>query len=99
MQQRYDADFHGKREVLRQQEKARRQRWEKAKIEEIREITVRGLQPEVQRLLEAHKADCRRLKVEAEDGLAAQRRQLQQVRTHLSSCHVCLLATQLLVRF
>eukprot|EP00750_Incisomonas_marina_P014463 INCI17666.8.p1 GENE.INCI17666.8~~INCI17666.8.p1 ORF type:complete len:634 (-),score=156.41 INCI17666.8:953-2854(-) len=78
MKARYDADFDGKREVLRQQEKQRRLKWEKAKVEEIREITVQGLQPEIQRLLEVHKANLRKKDQDAEDRLATLRRQLMQ---------------------
>jgi len=76
MRARYESEFNGKRDVLRNQEKLRRQKWEKAKIEEIREITVQGLQPEIQRLLEVHKADVRRVEQESEDKQAALRRQL-----------------------
>jgi hypothetical protein len=77
---RYDAEFSGKRDVLRQQERVRRQQWEKAKVEEIREITVQGLQPEIQRLLEAHKTELRQRDQKAEDCVGAVRRQLAQVR-------------------
>jgi hypothetical protein len=76
---RYDADFSGKRDVLRQQERVRRQQWEKAKVEEIREITVQGLQPEIQRLLEAHKTELRHRDQQAEDRVVAVRRLLVQV--------------------
>lgn len=79
MKARYDADFDGKREVLRQREKQRRLKWEKAKVEEIREITVQGLQPEIQRLLEVHKANLRKKDQDTEDRLATLRRQLTQV--------------------
>eukprot|EP00750_Incisomonas_marina_P014458 INCI17666.3.p1 GENE.INCI17666.3~~INCI17666.3.p1 ORF type:complete len:419 (-),score=91.11 INCI17666.3:1854-3110(-) len=96
MKARYDADFDGKREVLRQQEKQRRLKWEKAKVEEIREITVQGLQPEIQRLLEVHKANLRKKDQDAEDRLATLRRQLMQVGSKaqllvvLSACVSCL---------
>lgn len=38
-------------------EVARRERWLAKKTEEVRERTVKGLEPEVQRIVEQHKAD------------------------------------------
>merc|ERR1719183_3178592 len=42
-------------------EKLRREAWEKEKVKEIKEITIKGLEPEVQRILSDHKAEKRRL--------------------------------------
>ena len=48
---------------------ARREKWLQQQTREIRELTVKGLEPEIQRLLEKHKHDCaeeERAKREAE---------------------------------
>jgi hypothetical protein len=36
---------------------ARRERWVAKKTEEIRASTVKGLEPEIQRIMDTHKAD------------------------------------------
>jgi len=37
---------------------ARRERWVAKKTEEVRERTVKGLKPEIQRIMDQHKLDC-----------------------------------------
>ena len=41
-------------------DKVRRERWEKEKIHEIRAQTVKGLEPEIQRIVEKNKEDLRK---------------------------------------
>ena len=38
----------------------RKERWEKEKVNEIRAQTVKGLEPEIQRIVERNKEDLRR---------------------------------------
>jgi len=42
-------------------EKVRKEKWEKEKIHEIRAQTVKGLEPEIQRIVERNKDEIRRL--------------------------------------
>ncbi|GMH70635.1 hypothetical protein TL16_g05458 [Triparma laevis f. inornata] len=48
----------------------RREKWIERKTTEIREITIKGLEPEVQRIIDKHKKDCQDL----EDSLEIQKR-------------------------
>ena len=36
----------------------RREKWLERKTKEIREITIKGLEPEVQRIIDKHKSEC-----------------------------------------
>ena len=47
-------------------EKIRREKWLERKTKEIREITIKGLEPEVQRIIDKHKVDCAGLDSEFE---------------------------------
>ncbi|KAE8576016.1 hypothetical protein XENTR_v10004018 [Xenopus tropicalis] len=72
-------------------EKVRREKWIDEKTKKIKEITVKGLEPEIQRLISKHKQEIRKLKAlhEAElqqsDERAAQRyvRQTEEMRHNL----------------
>lgn len=44
----------------------RRKKWLERKTKEIREITIKGLEPEVERIIEEHKGECERLEKEGE---------------------------------
>jgi 5-azacytidine-induced protein 1 len=48
------------REAWSASEKVRKERWEKDKVNEIRAQTVKGLEPEIQRIVERNKEDLRR---------------------------------------
>ena len=41
-------------------EKVRKERWEKDKVQEIRAQTVKGLEPEIQRIIEKNKDELRK---------------------------------------
>ena len=41
-------------------EKVRKERWEKDKVQEIRAQTVKGLEPEIQRIVERNKEELRK---------------------------------------
>ncbi|XP_032932879.1 centrosomal protein of 131 kDa isoform X2 [Catharus ustulatus] len=76
------------KEFMSATEKVRREKWIEEKTKKIKEITVKGLEPEIQKLLAKHREDIRQLKLlhEAEllqsDERAAQRygRQAQELR-------------------
>ncbi|XP_061232839.1 centrosomal protein of 131 kDa isoform X2 [Neopsephotus bourkii] len=76
------------KELMSATEKIRREKWIDEKTRKIREITVKGLEPELQKLMAKHKQDIRKLKLlhEAEllqsDQRAAQRygRQAEELR-------------------
>lgn len=43
-------------------EKLRREKWIKEKTQEIKEITVKGLEPDIQKLIAKHKAEIKKIK-------------------------------------
>ena len=78
-QRAHATDLAKRRENWAAQERVRREKWEKDKTAEIKKLTVQGLEPEIQRILDKHKEDCRRL----EEGAAAELRAARKV-SHLS---------------
>ncbi|KAM6111298.1 centrosomal protein of 131 kDa [Pterocles gutturalis] len=79
------------KELMSATEKIRREKWIDEKTKKIKEITVKGLEPEIQKLIAKHRQDIRKLKMlhEAEllqsDERAAQRyvRQAEELRSLL----------------
>nr|XP_033817591.1 centrosomal protein of 131 kDa isoform X3 [Geotrypetes seraphini] len=79
------------KELMSATEKIRREKWIDEKTKKIKEITVKGLEPEIQKLITKHKQEIKKLKLlhEAEmlqsDERAAQRyiRQTEELREHL----------------
>ncbi|XP_058261969.1 centrosomal protein of 131 kDa isoform X2 [Hemibagrus wyckioides] len=79
------------KELMSATEKIRREKWIDEKTKKIKEITVKGLEPEIQKLISKHKQELKKLKVlhEAEllqaDERAAQRyvRQIEELREQL----------------
>ncbi|XP_053367902.1 centrosomal protein of 131 kDa isoform X1 [Clarias gariepinus] len=79
------------KELMSTTEKIRREKWIDEKTKKIKEITVKGLEPEIQKLIAKHKQELKKLKVmhEAEllqaDERAAQRyiRQTDELRQQL----------------
>ncbi|XP_061087316.1 centrosomal protein of 131 kDa [Conger conger] len=79
------------KELMSANEKVRREKWINEKTKKIKEITVKGLEPEIQKLMAKHKAELKKLRVlhEAElqqaDERAAQRyvHQTQELRLQL----------------
>ena len=43
------------------EEKIRRETWENGKVKSIKELTIKGLEPEIQRILTQHKNEKKRL--------------------------------------
>ncbi|XP_048089992.1 centrosomal protein of 131 kDa [Alosa alosa] len=79
------------KELMSATEKVRREKWIDEKTKKIKEITVKGLEPEIQKLISRHRQELRKLRVlhEAElqqaDERAAQRyvRQTEELRLQL----------------
>ena len=57
---RLNVELKKNKEAWMASEKVRREKWEKDKIHEIRAQTVKGLEPEIQRIVERNKEDLRK---------------------------------------
>ncbi|NWI59048.1 CP131 protein, partial [Calyptomena viridis] len=79
MQEQHELEIKKLKELMSATEKVRREKWIEEKTKKIKEITVKGLEPEIQKLMAKHREDIRKLKLlhEAEllqsDKRAAQR--------------------------
>jgi 5-azacytidine-induced protein 1 len=72
-------------------ERARREAWQLEKTREVKELTIRGLEPEIQRLVAKHKAELREVNQQKQEELRRQREEL--------SAQVPLLCIQLKRKF
>ncbi|XP_076791460.1 centrosomal protein of 131 kDa isoform X2 [Arvicanthis niloticus] len=85
------AEIKKLKELMSATEKIRREKWINEKTKKIKEITVRGLEPEIQKLIAKHKQEVRRLRglheaeLQQREEQAAQRhlRQAEELREHL----------------
>lgn len=50
------------KEIGEAAEKIRREKWIKEKTQEIKEMTVKGLEPDIQKLIAKHKAEIKKIK-------------------------------------
>ncbi|XP_068119438.1 centrosomal protein of 131 kDa isoform X7 [Hyperolius riggenbachi] len=57
-----DQEMKKLQELMSATEKVRREKWIDEKTKKIKEITVKGLEPEIQRLISKHKQEIRKLK-------------------------------------
>lgn len=79
MQEQHELEIKKLKELMSATEKIRREKWIDEKTKKIKEITVKGLEPEIQKLIAKHKLEIKKLKAlhEAEllqsDERAAQR--------------------------
>ncbi|NXW57190.1 CP131 protein, partial [Eurystomus gularis] len=88
MQEQHELEIKKLKELMSATEKIRQEKWIDEKTKKIKEITVKGLEPEIQKLIAKHRQDIRKLKMlhEAEllqsDERAAQRygRQAEELR-------------------
>ena len=55
MRENYENDTRKNKEAWFQAEKIRRKKWEENKIKEIKELTAKGLEPEVEKIISNHK--------------------------------------------
>nr|XP_039254153.1 centrosomal protein of 131 kDa-like [Styela clava]XP_039254154.1 centrosomal protein of 131 kDa-like [Styela clava] len=91
LQEAHAIEVRKQKEVLSAAEKLRREKWIEDKTKTIKEMTVKGLEPEIQRLIAKHKQEVKKIKAihEAEllqsDERAGQRyiRQTEELREHL----------------
>ncbi|XP_041830699.1 centrosomal protein of 131 kDa isoform X2 [Melanotaenia boesemani] len=91
MQQQHEMEIKKLKDLMSATEKIRREKWIDEKTKKIKEITVKGLEPEIQKLISKHKQELKRLRTlhEAElqqaDERAAQRyvRQCEELRQQL----------------
>jgi 5-azacytidine-induced protein 1 len=63
----------------------RREAWEKEKVREIKEMTIKGLEPEVQRILSEHKAEKRRMEESQAQTMEGKVRELEASHAELLS--------------
>lgn len=79
-----DFDEHACKDVARQKqnwmaaEKLKREAWEKEKVREIKEMTIKGLQPEVERILAERKQEKHKLEEQHRDATEALRREMSE---------------------
>ncbi|KAM9837246.1 centrosomal protein of 131 kDa isoform 1-T1 [Aulostomus maculatus] len=91
MQEQHEMEIKKLKDLMSATEKIRREKWIDEKTKKIKEITVKGLEPEVQKLISKHKQELKKLRTlhEAEllqaDERAAQRyvRQCDELRQQL----------------
>uniref|UniRef100_A0A7N8WUB4 Centrosomal protein 131 n=1 Tax=Mastacembelus armatus TaxID=205130 RepID=A0A7N8WUB4_9TELE len=91
MQEQHEMEIKKLKDLMSATEKIRREKWIDEKTKKIKEITVKGLEPEIQKLISKHKQDLKKLRTlhEAEllqaDDRAAQRyiRQCEELRQQL----------------
>jgi 5-azacytidine-induced protein 1 len=63
---KHNVEMTSIRDKLTAAEKLRREKWVEAKQKEIKELTVKGLEPEIARLIARHKQELRNIKAEHE---------------------------------
>ncbi|XP_027884943.1 centrosomal protein of 131 kDa isoform X2 [Xiphophorus couchianus] len=93
MQQQHEMEIKKLKDLMSATEKIRREKWIDEKTKKIKEITIKGLEPEVQKLISKHKQELKKLRTlhEAEllqaDERAAQRyvRQSEELRQQLET--------------
>ncbi|XP_008435737.1 centrosomal protein of 131 kDa isoform X2 [Poecilia reticulata] len=93
MQQQHEMEIKKLKDLMSATEKIRREKWIDEKTKKIKEITIKGLEPEVQKLISKHKQELKKLRAlhEAEllqaDERAAQRyvRQSEELRQQLET--------------
>lgn len=77
-EERQQRDMKKQKESILVSEKIRRENWMRDKSKEIKEMTVRGLQPEVERLIEKHKTELRRMEDANQEEVRRQREVLTE---------------------
>lgn len=71
-------ELHRQKQSWSAAEKQRREAWEKEKVKEIKAMTIKGLQPEVERILADQKHERRKAEERHEEAMEAQRRELHE---------------------
>ncbi|XP_054449205.1 centrosomal protein of 131 kDa [Pteronotus mesoamericanus] len=79
LQEQHVLEMKKLRELMSATERVRREKWMSEKTRRIKEITVRGLEPEIQKLIAKHKQEVKRLRsVHAAELLQADERAAQR---------------------
>ena len=61
MKKGHAVEMQKAKELFQAAEKMRREKWVEEKTKKIKEITVRGLEPEIQKLIARHKAEVKKV--------------------------------------
>ncbi|CAM6096533.1 unnamed protein product [Calypogeia fissa] len=67
VQERAAQDLKKQREIWIAGEKPRREAWKEAKLKEIKEITIKGLEPHIEGIVEKHKQDMQKIETRCVD--------------------------------
>nr|KAF6415320.1 centrosomal protein 131 [Molossus molossus] len=79
LQEQQELEIKKLKELMSATEKVRREKWMNEKTRKIKEITVRGLEPEIQKLIAKHKQELRKLRtLHAAELLQAEERAAQR---------------------
>ena len=78
MAQRHANEVQQLKQSLAQQEALRRQKWQESKTKELKEMTIKGLEPEIQRILTKHRAEVRAMEERYKDRLQQFKSQLER---------------------
>ena len=84
VEQRHAAEIKRLKSLQETSNKLKQEKWVDEKTRRIKEQTVRGLEPEIQRLMARHNTELANLESEREKQLAQQERDLHQ--RHLQHC-------------
>ncbi|KAL4432613.1 hypothetical protein ABPG74_004906 [Tetrahymena malaccensis] len=84
----YEQEIKNQKDSILSKEKKEREKWQKEKAEKIRELTIKGLEPELQNLIEKHNLELKQLKLDYQQKIlkmrqelsAEQQLQLQQIK-------------------
>ena len=72
----FDLELKKNKDAWFQAEKIRRKKWEDQKLKEIKEITVKGLEPEIERIISAHKQEISKMEDKLNEELRRQKEKL-----------------------
>eukprot|EP00049_Salpingoeca_infusionum_P011209 m.192884 g.192884 ORF g.192884 m.192884 type:complete len:610 (+) comp14867_c1_seq4:177-2006(+) len=103
LQDRHKAELAKAKQRSGKTEQLRRAKWEKEKTKAIKEATIRGLEPEIQRMLQAHKEQLAAKDAKHQEQLSAltsnqsalRDRLRQELQTELESKHALHVATEI----
>ncbi|CAM9602486.1 unnamed protein product, partial [Chrysoparadoxa australica] len=73
-----EAELQTARSIWAEGEAMRREKWLSKKMREVRELTMKGLEPEVERIVEKHKADLASMEQSSHDALQRLRHQISR---------------------
>ena len=77
LEERYKVELQKNKDAWSASEKVRWERWQASKTQEIKELTVKGLQPEFEKIFKKHKEEVWRLTQEADEKLVSEKTYLK----------------------